>query len=81
MCEEKKINLDSILGALKEIDKKVSTIRFPSIFGRPESTFKVRISKGGRITVPKEEIEALKLKEGDILQVTIARIREETQNE
>ncbi|MDG6926725.1 MAG: AbrB/MazE/SpoVT family DNA-binding domain-containing protein [Nitrososphaerota archaeon] len=39
------------------------------------STFKVRIISGNRVTIPNEEVLALGLKEGDLLEVTVAKVR------
>ena len=71
--KEKKVGVEDLVGYLKGIDSKLATIGFPSILGIKTATFRARLMRGGRITIPDTEREALKIKEGDLLRVVVTK--------
>lgn len=68
---------NKVFGALRELDARLSSLRVPSLFGRREAVFKAKVGKAGRITIPAEEVEALGLKEGDLVQVVLTKVEKE----
>ena len=71
--EEKKIRLEDLMGYLKGIDSKLATMGFPSILGTKAAAFRAKLMRGGRITVPETEREALGIREGDLLRVVVTK--------
>ncbi|MBW2672655.1 MAG: hypothetical protein JRD89_04455 [Deltaproteobacteria bacterium] len=70
--------INKALGALKELDARLSSLRVPSLFGgKREAVFKARILGENRITIPAEEVEALGLKKGDLVQVVLSKVEKE----
>jgi len=69
--------LDEVLKTLRKIDEKISSIRFPSLFGsKGEATFRAKVSEG-KIRIPKTELELLGLHDGDFVQVSLTKIKTE----
>jgi len=67
---------NKIMAKLMELDSKVSQLRPLSVFGRKEATFRAKIMKLGRITIPEVERKTLGLKDGDVVEVVLRKVRE-----
>ena len=84
MTDEHTRNVLNLITALAQIKWKdlQNTLRDVVItFFNQTAIYKARIQKGGRIKIPEEERSALRLKEGDVVQVIIIPLKEGEENE